>query len=213
MTPQILLALITTAIAIPTLAAPIQAQTLRNDQLPAGIAIQGKLVAASRFTDMRGDNLVVLSETAAFASPKPESDDERDAALHAQLWRLVSGAWSPVWQVQDRVQRCSFDVACQFKPQSLEVTDLDANGVAEVSFLYQIACVSDVSPWQQKLVLVEDGNKHLLRGVERLVSRVNGKPVSEGGSMVVDKSFNSAPAAFKTFAVQKWQQQGVRKLN
>jgi hypothetical protein len=44
------------------------------------------------------------------------------------------------------------------------VTDLDHDGVGEVTFAYLLNCAGDVSPARLKLLVLEDGAKYIIRG-------------------------------------------------
>lgn len=67
-------------------------------------------------------------------------------------------------EVRDSVPECEYDLTAEFLPGSLDVRDDDEDGVGEVVFVYRLACRSDVSAAEQKLLLLEGGEKHILRG-------------------------------------------------
>ncbi|HET6229686.1 MAG TPA: hypothetical protein VFE05_06350 [Longimicrobiaceae bacterium] len=93
---------------------------------------------------------------------------------------------------------CDFDLTAGFEPGSLAVTDLDRDGVAETSFLYVLACRSDVSPAVLKLIMHEGAAKYAIRGTTRP------KGAGAGGEMRPDAAFRTAPAAFLAFARHQW---------
>lgn len=85
--------------------------------------------------------------------------------------------------VNDQVAQCEFDVIADFIPGSIEVRDEDQDGVAELYFAYRVDCVSDVSPVTQKLVVLEGGQKYILRGTSRVdtgAEKLGGEFKSEG---------------------------------
>lgn len=85
--------------------------------------------------------------------------------------------------VNDQVSQCEFDVIADFIPASVQVFDEDGDGVAELYFAYRVDCVSDVSPVTQKLVVLEGGQKHILRGTSRVdtgTEKIGGEHKSEG---------------------------------
>lgn len=186
------------------LAGEVPSQEVDAPALPAAVTgpARGTLIAARRWVDAKGENLVALWQTGEFDS-KAEPG-ARDAELRASLYRQdAGGAWTRVWTVNDHVRDCQVDVGCAFVRGSLQITDLDANQVAEVSFIYRLACVGDISAWEQKLVMVEDGRKYLIRG--SAVVRYPDGSLMDGGQQVVDVSFNTAPAPFKAFALRHWR--------
>jgi hypothetical protein len=107
-----------------------------------------------------------------------------------------------LWRAKDFVEKCEFDLALELVEGSIEVTDLDDDGEAEISFLYRLGCRSDVSPLSAKLLMYEGTTKYALRGDTR--ERVSEKDFM-GGSFTVDPAFEKAPAKFLTFAKQQWK--------
>jgi hypothetical protein len=66
--------------------------------------------------------------------------------------------------IRDGVESCGHDVTAAFRPGSLGVTDLDHDGVGEVTFAYLLRCAGDVSAARLKLLVLEDGAKYIVRG-------------------------------------------------
>jgi hypothetical protein len=84
----------------------------------------------------------------------------------------------------------------------LSITDLDANGVSESSFLYKTSCRSDVSPARLTLVMHEGSQQFVMKGSTSL-------PGSPGGEATVDAAFDTAPPAFEPFAQDRWSEFSV----
>ena len=150
-----------------------------------------------RFTDKAGDHVVRFVLGAERVTKKDDSI-ERSREL------LVTHTVGPkeLWRAKDFVEKCEFDLTLEVVEGSIEVTDLDADGEAEVSFLYRQACRSDVSPLTAKLLMYEGATKYALRGETR--ERV-GETEYVGGDFKVDPSFEQAPKAFLEFAKAKWK--------
>ncbi len=108
------------------------------------------------------------------------------------------------WQAKDFVLDCEFDLTLELVPASIEVTDLDHDGQAEVSFIYRRGCKSDVSPLEQKLLFYAAGKKYALRGTTRVKvgEDEKGVPQLEGGDVKAD--FEHAPAPFLPHAQAQW---------
>lgn len=66
--------------------------------------------------------------------------------------------------MRDGVAECDLDIVADFVPQSLRVADTDGDSLAEVSFAYRLNCAGDVSPDEQKLLVLEGGEKFIMRG-------------------------------------------------
>ena len=67
-------------------------------------------------------------------------------------------------EVRDGVSECEVDMVAEFVSESLQVTDFDDDGYDEVSFAYRLNCSGDPSPDEQKLLVLEEGKKYILRG-------------------------------------------------
>lgn len=167
--------------------------------LPNGLGVQGDVVLAIRFHDSAGDNLLVLSQTGIH--PSGSDPDFRGAEVYGYQYLLKGGAWTQTWKIQDQVKDCPNDVTAAHLTDSLEVTDLDGDGLAETSFLYRTACRGDVSPCTQKLMMHEGATKYALRGTARI--EVGGTP--QGGDYEVDPAFKAAPPAFLAEARALWE--------
>jgi hypothetical protein len=174
---------------------------------PVGVVMKGDPVLAKKWTDSQGENYVVLSSL----SKKDPRSGERSAYLYGTHWRKVDGSWQTIWTMNDRVERCDLDISCEFAPGSLEITDLDGNGIAEVSFLYRLGCPGDISPDTQKLLLYEGKRKHAMRGTEKVILPTDHREDVMGGEYKSDKAFDKAPPAFLKFAREQWAKLGVRR--
>lgn len=110
---------------------------------------------AVRFTDTNGRNVVVLSVRGSGRTVTLTADHVLVAA---------NGTRRVLRHVQDGVSACDFDVTAGFLPGSLKVADRNADGLGEVTFAYDTACRSDVSPATLKLLVLQNGSKYILRG-------------------------------------------------
>lgn len=87
-----------------------------------------------------------------------------------------------------------------FLDGATEVTDLDADGFGELTFAYSLACRSDMSPARLKLLMLENGEKFILRGTTNV-------PGVGGGQYTVDASFKAGPPALLEHAKKVWKRQ------
>jgi hypothetical protein len=100
------------------------------------------------------------------------------------------------------VKECEFDLILEYIKNSLSISDINNNGIAESVFLYKMACISDVSPMGYKLLMHEGKEKYAIRGT-MLVVLPNIEPY--GGEMKVDQSFDNAPSGFLDYAKRQWK--------
>jgi hypothetical protein len=175
--------------------------------LPREVAYAGRVVAARRWTDRMGENVVLLTQSGPLPVPQRVcaketgslSDPCRRGEVYAYHYRRRgAGRYALLWRTFDSEPACAFDLTAGFEPGSLSVTDLDRDGVAETSFLYVLACRSDVSPAVLKLIMHEGAAKYAIRGTTRP------KGAGAGGEMAPDRAFRAAPPAFLAFARRQW---------
>jgi len=169
-------------------------------KLPKGLSYQGKVVDGARWIDKNGENLLVLTQTGAFASKSASSSDGRDAWLYGYHFIVEKGKVRQLWKIQDFEKDCPFDLYVGFIKDSITVTDLDADGVAETAFLYKLTCRSDVSPSSMKLIMHEGQDKYALRGSMSMV-----KMGMQKDRMTPDPAYSKAPKKFLSFSIERWK--------
>ena len=102
--------------------------------------------------------------------------------------------------VKDFIHDCLFDVHLGLEEGSIQISDLDDDGVAEVTFAYRLGCASDVSPIGRKVVLLEDGTKYILRGH----TGVNLGSTAVPSEYEADPLVARGPSAFRDHVVAAW---------
>jgi len=157
------------------------------------------------WTDKLGKHAIV------FGRSESEKGEERTSVLVADLLTWEGDAWNSQRRFTERVDKCMFDTELYEMTGDWSVTDLDDNGVAEVTFAWRVGCRSDVSPVGHKVLLVgfDAGGevaKYVLRG-DTAVSV--GGTVDQGGKFRTDASFEKAPAAFLEHAKSVWAKTSV----
>ena len=178
------------------LAAPVAVKELPfAPNAAAGFKAPGKLVGGLRWTDRNGENVL------AFWRGESQRRVGDETQLSAILYARHYAAGKLLREVKDLVERCEFDLTLAIVDGSPRVTDLDKDGIGEATFAYKLGCRSDVSPLTLKLLVLEGGAKHILRGETRVDV---GGGESMGGTYKVDASFARAPA-FLAHAKKVWQ--------
>lgn len=203
------------------------ARELKAAQVPASIRFTGKLLQAWQWKDKTGNNLLVLSGRDVFDDKIIEEEQTRAASIHAYQWVKTDTGYQQVWKLMDFIAECPFDVTLRFFLKGTQITDLDKDGVAEVTLVYKMSCRSDVSPDEMKVIMREGAQKYALRGL--MCDPANGpqkKPCVAANSLNLEKlprpadeyeqytqaigryqsekDFAQAPPAFLIFARQQW---------
>lgn len=194
------------ALALGTAAHPAAAQQpavqrLAARDVPAGLGIVGRVEAARRWTDRGGRNLLVLTRTEETRRIEPDGDAARSREVHAYHFVQGGTAYRLLWQTVDFVRDCDLDIVLDYAPGSLQVTDVDRDGVAETSYVYGLACRGGVDPPDMKLILHEGAAKYALRGFQDFRELGAGYPAPE---VRADASLASQPA-LRDFAMAQWR--------
>ncbi|MCA9552072.1 MAG: hypothetical protein KC933_18675 [Myxococcales bacterium] len=157
---------------------------------PKGLQVQGRFHAGLRFKDVDGEHVLVLST----------KDAPGARHLFAVLAKETKGRFEVQRTVKDWEQDCEFDLMVGFHDDATQVSDADGDGRAEVTFAYELGCVSDVSPVGLKLMLLEGPDKYAVRGQTRV-------RVSEtewmGGERTLDPALDAVPK-LKALAAARW---------
>lgn len=170
----------------------IESSPVKATDLPKGVTVRGDFQSGIKFTDKNGTNYLLFSKKSAVQS----------AMLFVEDWVVpAKGAPRNLLPVRDFVEDCEMGgVSARFHDAARSVTDLDGDGIAEVTFAYELACRSDVSPGTYKLLLLENGTKRILRG-ETTVDPGDG---IMGGTFTAEPEESKWPAAFLRHAKQLW---------
>jgi hypothetical protein len=163
-----------------------------------------QLKQAKKWHDTSGENWLVLYETGSYI---PKLHTAASARLSAILYLKTDSGFVEKWRHTDGIADCTQDVICAFYENQLSVTDLDSNGLAEVTLVYALGCKgTDVVP-EKMLVLLEANRKYTLKGT--VPSLVHSD--STQGIITHDTAFAAAPAVFRSFARDYWSRFGRGK--
>ncbi|HWR34047.1 MAG TPA: hypothetical protein VN451_10985, partial [Chitinophagaceae bacterium] len=207
---------------------PVSATTITEAQIPASAKYEGKLQEAWQWTDKSGDNILITSLVEPYADKDKNEYDEEGwtAALSAYQYLKKDGDYQLLWKINDGEKSCPFDITCGFIKGATSVTDLDNDGIAEATILYRLACRSDVSPAEMKIIMYEGAEKYFLQGLSWLKSspedsftvtentanletlpgynKTEDEFMKTFGRYDSEKGFAGAPPEFLNFARKQW---------
>lgn len=182
-------------------------------EVPSDIKYKGKIMGGAKWKDANGENLLIITETEIQNGTDKEGNDAISKELFGYNYIIKSDGSTILWQINDFVKDCPLDLALNYNPNSLTVTDLNNNGIAETTFLYRMSCKGDVSPDDLKLMMHEGKDKYALRGITELKYKVDGKTTKEGGDYKIDAAFDKAPKGFLDYAKEQWNKFKTQELN
>jgi hypothetical protein len=174
----------------------IPARRLTAREVPAGVAVRGTVEAGRRWRDENGENFLLLTRTR-----EVWTGDVRAREIHAYHYVRAGTGYRLLWHTTDFVRDCDVDITLAYAPGSLRITDVDADGVAESSFVYALACHGGVDPSDLKLILHEGATKYAIRGTADLRDLAPDYPAPE---MRPDAALARVPA-LRAFAEGQWR--------
>ena len=148
---------------------------------------EGKIGNKRFWQDSNGENIVLFTQ--------------KDNELFVYHYAINGEHVKLLRKVYDFEKACDYDLFLEFIGNSIKVTDLDNNNFGELTFAYKKACISDVSPLGLKLLMLENGNKFIIRGTTSIVEP--GGRVDDTKN--VDASFKDAPDRFLSHANKIWE--------
>lgn len=147
---------------------------------------EGRIIIQKAWEDSNGENNVLFTK----------SREE----LFVYHYSISGDNVKLLRRVYDFEKDCEFDLFINFIENSIDVTDLDKDNLGEITFAYQKACISDVSPKELRLLMLENGNKYIIRGT----TSIDKPGIKVDASKKVDASFDKAPASFLLHAEEIW---------
>lgn len=185
---------------------------IKLTKIPEQIKYEGIIQASDSWKDKNGMNYFLITITEQKDSVS--SDDNFDSHyltkfLYAYHYVQNGDLFTLSRKITDFIKNCEFDLILYYETGSLSITDLDKNGINEVSFVYKLTCTSDVSPYDMKLIILENGKKYPVRGTGMI--KYDEESIF-GGEYKLGEEFNQAPAEFKSYAKQKWDKFKIIKF-
>lgn len=193
----------------------IKELTFNKTDLPKEVVYLGNIVTGKRWKDNNGENIIIISTTKEKETKDKYGETVSTQEIFAYNYANTGKGFVQYWKMYDFVKECPLDISLDYIENSLKLTDIDENGIAEVTFMYTNGCRGDVSPSGLKLMMYESRTKYALRGETRI--DIEGKDeyagIHDGGTYEIDKSFNSAPAGFLDFAKSHWKKHMTEKFD
>ena len=161
--------------------------------------IKGELQWGIRFDDFVRDNFVVAMIQES-PGKKKNGEPTKTGVIVVEHW-VFDGDFADKWVMKEDfkelVSDCEFDITQSVTRGDWSLSNHNGDGRAEVTFAWSSGCRSDVSPVTHKVLMIEDGQKYVLRGTTRTLD--------VGGEFKADPAFKKAPAAFLKHAELVWQ--------
>lgn len=164
---------------------------------------KGAVKEVLSWSDHSGEHVVFTAQTKNYHTTDPEYPDSylQNQEIACYYYTKQDENYVLKWKIYDFSLDCPVDATAHFLKNSLQKTDLDQDGEPEIWTVYRIACKSDVSPSETKIILYEGNKKYKIAGE----SRVNiGNNEFYGGEIKQINGFENH-SAFLGFAKTLWE--------
>ncbi|MGM0377126.1 MAG: M949_RS01915 family surface polysaccharide biosynthesis protein [Bacteroidota bacterium] len=166
----------------------------------AGLEYKEKIIFGKAWDDKNGENILVFTEgIETIAEHNDHGGDEERWNFYAYHYVDDGSGFELKREIKDFVT-CYF-LAGKFFKSSVNITDIDEDGKAEITFAYHVGCSPDgASLYPAKVMMLEDGEKYAIRGNTYLeqVEPPGGYETNIG------ENFQNAPEGFLDFAKEIW---------
>ena len=172
---------------------------------------KGTLITAIGWKDGNGSNVLIFSTKEAYII---NSDEElRRAEFYVCCYVTEKAEPRLLWEIQDKVDSCWCDCEVALKENTIQIRDLDGDGVAENLFIYLLNDRCDASPVKTKLMM-HSGEVQM--GIQGYSEQFLGPSEAETNRFrqelglkplvfkEVDAIFDKFPSVFANYASQYW---------
>lgn len=150
----------------------IQIDTLRYDDIPKYLDFKGTVVEALQWKDKLGSHILIQTVTGHFLRKEYDSNNSKDytledkSELYCYLFTKTDTdiEFKRKWRIYDFNDCFGVDWFTGFIPSATTITDVNHNGIAEITIPYVIICRGGMDPGSMKIISYEDTTKYVLRG-------------------------------------------------
>jgi hypothetical protein len=167
----------------------------------ADLDYKEKIFYGKAWNDKNGENILVFTEGIETITERNDhGGDEEKWKFFAYHYADDGSGFELKRRIRD-FTTCYFLAGKLFK-SSVNITDIDEDGKAEITFAYHVGCSPDgASLYPAKVMMLEDGEKYAIRGTTYLE---HVKPIG-GYETSIGANFKNAPEGFLDFAKKIWQ--------
>jgi hypothetical protein len=185
----------------------IKVDTLSYDDIPKTIDFRGTVVEALKWTDSNGENILIQTVTGHFTwkdYDKDSSDymlqDKSELYAYLFLKNTSNSDYKQKWRIYDYTECFGVDWFTGFTPKATTITDLNTDGVTEVTMPYVSICRGGMDPGTLKIIMYEGSTKYALRGSTMLMCESENP---YGGEFTESENLKANPT-FKNFLIKHW---------
>lgn len=162
-------------------------------------------IKSVHFHDREGEGLLVLSRVDGQASD-PDTEEEVDkVVLKATLYGRAASTdvFKPRWQIEQETTCAGLDLDVDFYTDVSDVSDLNKDGVAEVTVASHAFCGGGIDPHDIAIEMREGQAVYSITG-QSLITPAGEEPF--GGEREDSASLKNAPQVLREHMDAVWQQ-------
>lgn len=185
----------------------INIDTLSYDDIPKYLDFRGTVVEALRWKDNASEKILVQTVTGQFNWKDYEENSKEyliqdKSELYVYLFeqKQNDNKFNVSWKIYDYTECFGVDWFTGFIPKATTITDLDQDGITEITVPYVLICRGGMDPGVMKIIMYEDEVKYALRGSTMLMCESKD---SYGGENSASENLK-INALFLNFLTQRW---------
>ncbi|MFI8560189.1 hypothetical protein E2H86_22805 [Pseudomonas putida] len=161
-------------------------------------------IKSVHFRDRDGEAVLVLSRTDGQAVDAQTEQDVDKVVLKATLYARSSDgdAFKARWQIEQETSCPGLDLDVDFYGDVSDVTDLDKDGVAEVTVASHAFCGGGIEPHDIAIEMREGQDSYTITG-QSLITPAGEEPI--GGDREDSASLKNAPQYVRDHLNDVWQ--------
>lgn len=162
----------------------------------------GDVLISVGWHDKSGDNRILFSrsESEPALGQCKNSSGCHNAEIVMQHFIQDGGKLRRLRKIYDYARNCPATMDIGFLKDSITITDLDFDGTAEITFLYNIRCKENQRPIM-KLIMLENNKKYALRGSNTHTIK---NQTFAPDTYNIDHAYKFAPKTFLQFSKSQW---------
>lgn len=166
--------------------------------------LRKNFVKGYHWKDRQGDNNIMLYRSVRFEKIKGGTQMRYVEFSAVNFKSLRKDKGETIWKYNDPQEKCHEvnDLTARFIVDSINITDLNNDGICEIWVMHKMACRTDVSPAKLKLVMHEGKKEFVISGHTK-VSHT--KDTYLGGDRTLDANFKSGPKEFRDYGLKLWE--------
>lgn len=159
-------------------------------------------------TDRLGEHALVLTRDKTPSQLRPNPGRLERQVIRAVLYTRQGQHAEETWRIQDENDCPELDSESLFYTRHITFTDLNHDGILEVSVPYKMFCGGGIDPATLKIIMREDSRKYAIRGSTRIVMAGG----SAGGDYTLDPTLlKPEHQDLKQHLLKLWQQISVER--